>query len=149
MTRDELCEHLDGNEIGNEIDEVTAMKAREAGFVIVFGASDDLVLLEGFIEDEAGYGTVHIDALHECLLVNECDDSDCPYFAQQKKSAVTIEALWCAEPDICWTYETKIPHGTFETMEEGEVYCRGIVFHKSELRAFNQKQTPPCEIKNR
>ena len=34
-----------------------------------------------------------------------------------------------------WTYMTDIPHATFDVMDDGELYCRGIVFALADLTA--------------
>lgn len=34
---------------------------------------------------------------------------------------------------FAWTYSTEIPHATFEIIEEGEKFCRGIVFDINDL----------------
>lgn len=44
------------------------------------------------------------------------------------KNAVTIESLLAKEGDYSWTFKTKIHHSTFEVMEDGKPYCRGLVF---------------------
>ncbi len=39
-----------------------------------------------------------------------------------------INIIWHDEEGgPCWTYETDIPHATFDIMEDGEKYCRGTV----------------------
>lgn len=51
-----------------------------------------------------------------------------------------IKAIWCGgETDengqeITWTYETEIPQETFMIYEDGEPYCRGIVFSVEDLK---------------
>ena len=100
--------------------------AKENGFVIVTGASDDLMELEGAIEDEAG-----------------CFDGGKVYISkrgvEEKKTKNMIEALWCQTKDengvvIPWAYETKIPNETFLVMDAGEVYCRGIMFDMNDVK---------------
>jgi hypothetical protein len=49
-----------------------------------------------------------------------------------RKTARKIEAVW-AEDGYSWTYRTDIPHATFEITEDGEPYCRGIVFALADL----------------
>jgi len=129
MTRDELAKYLDGREYINEIDTATEIRAKEAGLVVVFGASDDLMEFRGAIHDEIGcYDSCKAYLNNKGLIVNECDDEDCPHFDRLKKHAIVINGLWCDEPGICWTFKTDIPHSTFEIMEDGEKFCRGIVF---------------------
>ena len=99
--------------------------AKDNGFVIVYGASDDLMELDGAIYDEAG-----------------CLDGGKVYFdrngvatSKDDKKPNMIEALWCDDnikgndgSVIPWTYKTNIPHETFMIYEDEENYCKGIVF---------------------
>lgn len=129
MTTDELAAILNGREYRKEITRDEAHAAAESGLVVVYGASDDLMEFEGAISDELGAwegATAYLTA--DGLLQNECPDEDCPYFEKQREKAATIKALWCAEDGYSWTFETEIPHATFDIVEDGEPYCRGIVF---------------------
>lgn len=109
-------------------DEEIAM-AKVNGFVIVSGASDDLMEFEGAIRDEG-----------------DCFDGGKVYFDRNgvsqdgTKRVNVIEALWCDKEAlddngnvITWTYKTDIPHETFMIYEDGEPYCRGIVFNIADL----------------
>ncbi len=132
MDAKELAARLNGGEYPFEVDRELAKAAKDAGLVIVYGSSDDLMEFEGAIHDEAGAhkgSTVLVDA--EGLLPlreNIEDDEELERYFARKKLARPIEAQWCAEPNYSWTYRTAIPHETFEVTEEGEPYCRGIVF---------------------
>lgn len=106
--------------------------AKDNGWVIVTGASDDLMEFEGAFKDEGS-----------------CFDGGKVYFSrngvyngEDDKLAFPncIEALWCHEEAldntgnvITWTYKTDIPHETFMVYEDGEPYCRGIVFAVGDL----------------
>lgn len=128
MIEKEIAEMIDGIEYGEDIEPDILKYAKENRMVIVFGASDDLMEFRGAIEDEAGCygsGTVYINRDGE--LRNECSDEDCPYFERIKSEASHIEAVWDSE-GYSWTYKTDIPHQTFEIYEDGEKYCRGIIF---------------------
>lgn len=57
----------------------------------------------------------------------------------EKQTTNIIKALWCKEADaygmvIPWTYETNIPHETFDVIRDGRVYCKGIVFSIDNVR---------------
>lgn len=128
MTLKEFSERLNGTEYnGYQIFSKEDIGiAKENGFVIVTGASDDLMELEGAIEDEAG-----------------CFDGGKVYISkrgvEEQKTKNMIEVLWCQAEDengavIPWAYETKIPHETFLVMDAGEVYCRGIVFDVNDVK---------------
>lgn len=136
MNAKEAAERLNGSEYRNEGSKELFAKMKNAGLVAVFGASDDLMEFRGAIYDEVGCydgGTACLD--ENGLLRNECDNEDCPHFARLKKSARTIKAIWSPdEPECSWIYETDIPHETFDVMEDGELYCRGIVFRLADAR---------------
>ena len=63
------------------------------------------------------------------------DDEAIAEFVRRKKTARKIKALWASEGDYSWTYRTDIPHATFEIVEDGAPYCRGIVFALVDLEA--------------
>lgn len=135
MTRDELAALLNGREYREEITKDEARAAKDAGLVVVYGASDDLMEFDGAINDEIGAwegAAAYLNA--DGLLQNECPDEDCPYFEKLCEKAATIKALWCAEDGYSWTFETDIPHATFEIVEDGEPYCRGIVFALADVK---------------
>lgn len=134
MTKDDLAKMLNGREIGNEIDREIIDAMNGTNLVIVFGLSDDNMAFNGAIHDEVGCyngGKAYIEKTG--LLQNECDEDDCPYFKELKLKADTIEALWCAESNVAWTYKTDIPHSTFDIMEGEDIFCRGIVFDLSTI----------------
>lgn len=134
MNAKELAEKLNGCEIGNETTKEIESIAKENDLVIVFGASDDLMEFGGAIDEELGAcDETKVKLNADGLLLTECDNDDCPYFARLvAESTLFIEALWCNE-DIDWTYKTNIQHETFDIMEDGEIYCRGIVFSLKDL----------------
>jgi hypothetical protein len=133
----ELAQKLNGMEYRTNIPKNLTDAAKQSRLVIVYGASDDLMEFEGAIYDEFGAyegTTVRVDA--EGLVPNYEDiDKDSrdskdklrEYF-QRESGGKEIEALWCKEQGISWTYKTDIPHETFEIVEDDEPYCRGIVF---------------------
>lgn len=134
MTKEELAAKLNGREYREEITNEESHNAKTWGLVVVFGGSDDLMEFRGAINDEIGsHGGKMADITPDGLLENKCEDECCPYYERLKSKAAFIEALWCAEPDYSWTFKTKIPHATFEIMEDGEHYCRGIVFALSDV----------------
>ena len=127
----EFADALDGLEYGDSFDSVIE-KAKEAGVVIVTGQSDDLIELDGAITDEEGcYGGGKV-------------------YVGYGKTCCWITAVWCGEADgakiedislakdrngniIPWTYITDIPHRTFMVYEDGEPFCRGLVFFAEDM----------------
>jgi hypothetical protein len=125
----EFAAMLDGRQYRNEITKEEEKLAKELGFVVVFGASDDLMEFRGAINDEVdcykgGTGYIRKDGLLEI-----CEE-ECKYFKSAKKKAKEITAHWCKEDadGFTWSYETEFPHQTFKIFDDDEKYCLGIVF---------------------
>ncbi len=137
MTPEEAAAQLHGTEYGNEGPMELPARMKSEGLVAVYGASDDLVEFRGAIHDEVGaYNGTEVMMTPNGLLQNKCDEGDdCPNWTPDKHGAKIIKAIWCPEGDekMSWAYETAIPHVTFDIMEDGEIYCRGIVFRLSDV----------------
>ena len=137
MTKESLAATLDGRQYRNEIAVAEAHEAKLAGLVVLYGASDDLAEFEGAISEERDcYGG------DEFLLVDgrlfEDDGCTCKAAVAAHEAAEDrgkkIKAEWCKGEGYPWTYSTDIPHATFDVMEGGEKYCRGIVFALADAR---------------
>jgi hypothetical protein len=136
MNSQELAIALNGCEYGKETGPADNQIAKKSGLVVVFGASDDLMEFRGAVNDEMGcYEGGEAFFTRSGLLVNECDNEDCPHFKRLMKTATPIKAKWDVE-GYSWVYETAIPHASFEVLEDGEKYCRGIVFALSDIPAL-------------
>ena len=131
----EFAKSISGKEYGYpQFSKEEIETAKENGFVIVYGASDDLMEFEGAIQDEGGCfdgGKVYFNKNEVCQ-----DKTDRSAFDNYSNS---INAVWDGDTDkngksITWTYETDIPHETFMIYEGGEPYCRGIVFNIAGLK---------------
>lgn len=128
----EFAKSISGKEYGfSQFNKGEEQTARENGFVIVYGCSDDLMEFRGVIDDEGGCyggGKVYFNRDEVCQS-NE-----------RENYPNWIKAIWCGgETDeigqeITWTYETEIPHETFMIYEDREPYCRGIVFSVEDLK---------------
>lgn len=132
MTMKEFAKMLSGREYGMELTKDEERQAADAGLVVAYGYSDDNVELRGAIDEEVGAwdGTTIRLTKAGVLQGPACDSAencDCPYFAAAKNAAKTIKAVWGAG-GVSWTFETDIPHETFNIYEDGELFCVGIVF---------------------
>lgn len=129
----EWANKLNGREYGAELTPEEEKQLQKQGLIVVFGASDDLCEFSGAISDEVDCyegGTIHIDKnglFHSC----ECEDT-CIHAQEAKKQCKTITAKWC-DSLYDWSYETDIPHEEFSIMEDGENYCKGIIFDINSL----------------
>ena len=131
MTIKEYAEMLNGREYGYpQFTKKEIEIAKQNGFVIVYGASDDLMEFDGALTDEAGCfdgGTVFLR-----------NDGTIGFDSPDAKF---IEAVWCDKERtdengsvITWTYKTEIPHETFMIYDDGESYCEAIVFQIDDIK---------------
>lgn len=126
MNAIELAEKLNGCNYRDEITKELELEAKNNGLVVVFVDSDDLMHLRGSIDAEVGAwegGSVLV---------------------AKNEKAKEITAIWC--PDeikdkegnlidyVSWEIETEIKHYTFDVFEDGQLYCRGIVFSLSDCK---------------
>ena len=118
MTLKEFAKMLDGREYRHEITKEEEALAKELGFVVVFGYSDDNAELRGAIDDEIG-----------CFDGGKLEHKDLPD---------VIYAKWCdRETNYAWSYKTSIPHETFRIYEDGDYWCIGIVCDINKPKATN------------
>ena len=140
MDAQKLAGILDGMEYPLEISAELRAQAKAAGLVIVYGASDDLMELDGAVRDEFGCyegGTALVDAkgfLPAWDDLTYSSEEECKAYFARKESARAIKAIW-GEGDVSWTYATDLPHSEFQIMEDDEVYGIGIVISLADLVA--------------
>ena len=106
-------------------------EAKENGFVIVTGASDDLIEFDGAYTEEAG-------CFNGAKITFDSDGTDDDGYVHKN----LINVYWCGmidgeevrEYEATWEYETDIPHETFDMWDNGELYCKGIVFRVEDMK---------------
>ena len=138
LTKELLAVALHGREYPFDLSSDEQAQAKAAGLVVIYGNSDDSFEARGAITGQQyvyDHSTVLID--RNGLLPerdNIDDDADLRDFFAREPQAKKVEAIFGAEaPAATWTYNTTIPHATFEIMEDGEVYCRGIVISMADV----------------
>lgn len=142
MTPQALATVLNGRPIGAEISTQEALIAKEHGLVVVYGYSDDNVELEGAIDDEIGANDGTTLRITPAGLLPQwpedgiADEEEAErYFRMKALGYREIEARWApTDPDCSWAFVTEIPHATFDVMEDGELFCRGIVFRLEDAK---------------
>lgn len=139
MTDNELAALLTGREYRSEITKAEAAQAKEDGLVVVFGASDDLIEFRGAIDDETGHSEcnkIFVDRIGVLEVWDDGSGANKEYarewFSRESKTR-RIKAFWDKEDPYSWTFKTEIPHETFEIVEDGKPFCRGIIFSLKEL----------------
>lgn len=112
-------EKLNGREYRSELTRDEEKELKQQGIVAVFGFSDDLCELRGAADDE-------MDCFDGGVIFIK-PNGDVLYSVKSTDTYKTIHAVW-NDNRIPWTYQTDIPHETFDIMEDGEIYCKGILF---------------------
>lgn len=135
-TSQDLAERLHGIEYGDKIAEADLEAAKNNELVIVTGYSDDNVEFEGAIYDEIGaYDGVVIKLDKDGICKG--DDEGCEHCSAVQRGLVApyeIDAQWSQE-GYSWFIKTNIPNAAFfDVLEDGEKFCRGVVFAMSDLK---------------
>lgn len=145
MTKEEMAAALNGCEYPFDVSKSYQKLAKDNELLIMFGASDDCCELRGMITDELGANLGTTFLLKDGMIlpqIDEHEDEDVlkkhgvlEIVKAMRASAVSIEQVWCESKDSpAWTYKTDAPHAKFDIMEDGEVFCRGIVIDLKELK---------------
>ena len=138
ITANELAKRLNGRGYCEEITSAECTEAMEAGLLVVFGRSDNLVELRGTADDEvsAWDGTI-FDVCEKGLcktweqVDTDSEDEAREYFEMEGLPRIRINAEWDVN-GVSWeiTTDSEIAKGhtaSFDVMEGDEVYCRGLV----------------------
>lgn len=137
MTKEELAAKLHGRQYRLEMEPHEEKSAKQSGLVVVFGASDDLTEFRGCLYDEKGNWEGGKIYFRDGDIANGDDVSEDELDFSELEKLPKINAIWCPRDNdqvfASWAFETEIPHATFDIFEDGELYCRGIVFDYSSI----------------
>ena len=135
MTAEEFASLLNGRQYREEITRAEEAQAKESGLVVIFGASDDCMEIRGCINDELACfdgNEFRLGALGVLEPWERCDTKTQQdareWFRVEASASTVIRAVFADVGEWTWTYETALPHATFEVLEGADKYCRGIVF---------------------
>lgn len=138
----EFAAKLHGRQYRSELTKEEAKAAKDVGLVVVFGASDDRMELRGAIHDEADCydgGEFRIDTrgiLGDSFDFGDDDAAAVLEYADRRRGSVELVAVWGEDNAPAWTYRLALPHATFDVLEDGDVYCRGIVFRLADVAEY-------------
>ena len=157
-TIEDLAKLLDGNEYGGELQNEYGINIHEIcekkGWIIAYGASDDLLEIEGAIRDELGANDGSLVQFYKKgSFYPEYDEEDVYHKAKEDifypideltlkktketnyKDTVVIESLWCPEgTDMSWQINVAgAPCVKFNVMEDEEVYCEAAIIDMSKF----------------
>lgn len=115
-------------------------EARKNGLVIVFGYSDDNMEFRGAIEDEVGCWNGGKAKITPNLKIfqEHVNKESLQYNRDHISRMPEIEAIWCPQDETgkvkcSWEFRAPFPHSTFRMIEDGRLYCIGIVFNKIQI----------------
>lgn len=135
VTKEELANRLDGCECGEEMSATDKSDAKESGLVVIFGYSDDNVEFRGAIEDELGcFGGATI-LIHQEGVLDGDHECHCEYcsFKSIKNGCLKLHAYWDDDAGYSWAYKISVPSASFDVMERGGKFCRGIIIDLESL----------------
>jgi hypothetical protein len=121
-------------------DELREAKANK--LLVVYGVSDDLTEFEGIINDEmSAYDYQKFYVTRELKVIDDADLEDIENLKEEgwtppkgKEVLVTVAVEFSPdEPECTWLISTDTPHTVFDIVEDGELYCRGLVIDMTEL----------------
>lgn len=113
---------------GNEVPYDIIKLAKANNYLIFFGHSDNTIEICScrYYEFDA-YKSTTLYITHNCVYhENEVH----PTAAYPVHARFTEQSR---KSTVMWSFTTDIPHETFNIMENGELYCRGIVIDLNNL----------------
>lgn len=138
LSKEDMAARINGREYRDEMTAQDSEDARESGLFVIYGASDDLVEIDGLSADEMGCyggGELYLTATGVAEMPDEDEQEVLAKFGvleQVKCAGRKVQIHWDKD-GYSWTYETDVPHATFEILDDGEKYCRGIVIDAADL----------------
>ena len=100
--------------------------AKENGIVVIYGASDDLIEMDGYLRDEIS----HWDSNAWKRTFHLTVDKKLSWSSKNSVGKFTVN--WC-NGDFTWEFSTDIPHETFSIFDEDRKFCKGIVFYAKDV----------------
>jgi len=148
ITLKEFAAMLHGRDCQPNLSQNELLLAKQRGFVVVYGDSDDRVEFEGAIREEGHTNPLAKPYPAGVLVLSENGkllDEDSELYAKHvKENRNVITVYYCYKDNLNWVFETDLPHETFLTYDGGydEEYCdfddgfaRCIIFKLSSLSA--------------
>lgn len=131
-TPEGFAAEFNGRTYGSEIHPAEELALKAAGMVAVFGYSDDCTEFRGAVHDEVGMGELRVTAKGK-ILNDEQNAALASLVADGLATDARVGIIRAHFSDDGHGYETSIPHATFDVIEDGELFCRGIVFRLADI----------------
>lgn len=146
LTKELLAFQLDGHSIDRFFSPDLIDSAKANNLIFIYGASDDLLEVEGAIEDEldayegasfslALSGELCIGADDAALYHMAPTNMILPLSGELDTNPRLIRAEWCPsdQPGLPWRISSNLPHAKFTIVEDDEPFCAGIVIDLDEV----------------
>lgn len=150
----DFSQKLDGREYRRELTYPEEKDLNLNDFLCVFGASDDLLEMRGYFNDE--YGSYNGTKLFLYILENgklafydeehkSVDDfpteKEFVNYIKSKKTEYYIESKWCERSDISWTFYTNFPsYKKFIISDDFVLYSEGLLIDMKDLNLKGNMQ---------
>jgi len=147
ITLNEYAKMLNGRDCQPNLTTEELLLAKQRGFVVVYGDSDDRVEFEGAIREEGHTNPLIKKAPAGTLVLSKdgrlLEEGSEDYTRHLLQNCNVIRVYYYGEDKIPWTFDTKIPHEIFRTYDGGydvelendwDEYQRCIVFELSALK---------------
>jgi len=99
---------------------------KKSGIYIIYGASDDLLEVDGLHREEFGA----YDGFDSADVEYEPDGGNINFVVKALKDNFVV-AVWCPNPEVSWAMECtpckEADTESFEMIEDGEVFCQGLI----------------------
>lgn len=136
MLIDQYVNYLESFDI-RELSEEHFQFAKDQGWLVVFGHSDDCIELRGYFTDETYYDSKKFAIDKDGLIpswdqIDHDDENEVRVYFERKK-ATPILTLYVFDNDefedeqFMWVFTCSYPHETFKIYDGDEPYCVGIV----------------------
>lgn len=143
----EFARRLDRRQYRAELLPAEEAAAKSSCLLVAFGASDDLLELRGFVDDEIGAyngGSCCVSARGLCPMWRNGErktlEEAREYFSRVHRvdqPMIRVQATWNdGEDGPCWEITTDARRSSpFMILDGTDEYCRGLVIDCSELSA--------------
>lgn len=139
FTLKRYAQEINGRQYRQEIDSDLRRRLKEDEVVVLYGASDDLLEIDGVFQEEVG---AYDGGLFEPVVFGNTDYYD--FVASEEKQSFLennnypyIDMVWSPEnSDFSWIIDTNIPHERFIIYEDDDTYCEGVLFYLEDLRSM-------------
>ncbi|MBQ8806584.1 MAG: hypothetical protein IJZ68_09100 [Bacteroidaceae bacterium] len=128
MNIKEFAENLGTRPTGDEVPYHMVCEAQHQRYLVIFGASDDLVEI-------CGHHHYEFDAFRPTTLYvtrNRVYSSDEIHPTTAKPIHVEYSTPTATNPAL-WKLTTEIPHATYNIMDGDELFCKGLVIDLNNL----------------